>query len=317
MTPPSKTSTRSARISRPREPFGPGCRLDSWELVRLAAEGNMAQIFRARPAGDDADRPGAYAVKILRPQWQTDPQAVAMLRREALVGHQVSHPHLTAVLAAGFQQQPCYLVMPWLTGRSLRDLLAEPIGLDLPFALWTVRQVAEALGALHAANWMHGDVKPSNILVSPVGHATLLDLGFARQTGESGSVVDRPLTGTGHYLAPETITSTLRTDVRSDLYSLGVVLFEAIARRLPFEGNTLGEVLSQHLRTRAPDLRRLAPHLPSGVIRLVGEMLAKEPLRRPQTPCELIERLTALEIATFGERSLGQITVQRPRKPSP
>jgi serine/threonine-protein kinase len=244
-------------------------------------------------------------VKILRPQWQADPRAVALLRREARVGHQVSHPHLIAVLATGFQRPPYYLVTPWLNGRSLRELLAEPIGLDLPFALWTIRQVAEALDALHTANWMHGDVKPGNILVSPGGHATLLDLGFARRTGETGSVVDRPLTGTGHYLAPETLTSTLRADVRSDIYSLGVVLFEATARRLPFQGDSLGEVLSQHLRARPPDLRRIAPHLPTGVVRLVGEMLAKEPLRRPQTPRELIERLTALEIATFGERLLG------------
>jgi len=174
---------------------------------------------------------------------------------------------------------------------------------DLPVALWMARQVVEALEALHAAGWMHGDVKPGNVFVSPEGHVTLLDLGFARRRDETGSAVDRLLTGTCNYMAPELITSALRADIRSDVYSLGVVLFELLAGRLPFTGESLAELATKHRQSRPPNLRRLAPHLPQAVVELVQQMLAKDPLRRPQTPRELIDRLVGLEIATFSERA--------------
>jgi eukaryotic-like serine/threonine-protein kinase len=174
---------------------------------------------------------------------------------------------------------------------------------DLPEILWFARQVAEGLDALWRAGWMHGDVKPSNIFISPEGHVTLLDLGFARKMAETGSAVDRYVTGTCSYLAPEWITSTLRADIRSDIYSLGVVLFELLSGGLPFDGRDLAELATQHLQAAPPNLARLAPHLPNELTDLVRRMLAKDPLRRPQTPRDVVDELAALEIATFAERA--------------
>ena len=282
-------------------------RLGSWELVRWAGAGSLAEIYQARPVGSPTESPAgqpAYALKRLRPEWQEKPEAVALFRREALVGRQVSHPHLVPILAASTARPPYYLVMPWLTGRTLADRLAASDSFDLPEALWIARQVGEALEALWSAGWMHGDVKPANIHLSPEGHATLLDLGFARTPEETGSAVDRCVLGTVGYLAPESIVSALRSDIRGDIYSLGVVLFEMLAGRRPFTGQTLAELAAQHRQDRAPELRRLVPHLPAGVVRLVREMLCKEPLRRPQTPRELIDRLSVLEISTFSERAM-------------
>jgi serine/threonine-protein kinase len=301
MTPIDLRTSSDARARRPAESEKLPERMGSWELVRRAGIGSLAEIYQARPVGSPAGQ-AAYAVKRLRPEWREKPEAVALLRREAMVGRQVSHPHLVPILAAGTAQPPYYLVMPWLAGRTLADRLAACEGLDLPQALWIARQVAEALEALWSAGWMHGDVKPGNIHLSMQGHVTLLDLGFARRQQETGSAVDRCVLGTVGYLAPETIVSALRCDIRSDIYSLGVVLFEILAGRLPFTGQTLAELAAQHRQDRAPELRRLVAHLPAGVIRLVREMLCKEPLRRPQTPRELIDRLWALEISTFSER---------------
>ena len=156
---------------------------------------------------------------------------------------------------------------------------------------------------MHASGWRHGDIKPSNLFLSPGGHVTLLDLGFAEPNRPGGSVLDRCVLGTCNYIAPEMITSTLAADIRSDIYSLGVVLFEMLAGRLPFEGDTLPALVAQHKQCRPPELRRLVPHLPAGVARLVRQMLGKEPLRRPQTPRELVERLARLEIEAFTERA--------------
>jgi serine/threonine protein kinase len=303
LNPPSIAEDVSARRSD-RSPSPP--KVKGWELIELAAGGNLAETYRAQPTGAPPDRPAAYALKVLRRAWQDDARAVGMFRREAQVGQIVRHPHVIAVLAAGVRKPPYFVVTPWLAGCTLADRMVRGWRPDLPMILWTVRQVAEGLDALHVSGWMHGDIKPENIFLSPEGHVTLLDLGFARRPDEAGSVVDRCVAGTCNYIAPEMVTSALRADIRSDLYSLGVVLFEMVAGRLPFQGRDLAELVSQHKQSRAPDLRRLVPHLPTGIIRLTREMLAKEPLRRPQTPRELIDRLASLEILTFAERTWGE-----------
>ncbi len=279
-------------------------RVGCWCLIERVADGPLAETYRARPDAAPSDRPAAYALKRLKRRWHDDPGAIRLFCREALVGRLARHPHLISILSANVGEPPYYVVMPWLSGATLARRLAEGWRPDLPVALWIARQTAEALGALDAADWMHGDVKPENVFVSPEGHVTLLDLGSARRPSEeTGSAADRFVLGSGAYLAPETVTSALRADIRSDLYSLGVMLFEMLAGRLPFEAGSLGEMVRLHLQARPPDLRRLAPHLPSGVVRLVRELLAKEPLRRPASPREVVRRLVALEVRTFAERA--------------
>jgi len=302
MTQSATISRAPAAAARRDGPQPPPQRIGAWELVELAAEGSLAHIYRARPADAGADRSCGYALKMLRPEWEGDPQAIRMLAREAEVGRSVSHPHVVAVLGAGLRHEPPFVVMPWLDGATLQAHLAAGRRIEVPAVLWIARQVAEALDALHRAGWMHGDVKPENVLLSPEMHLTLLDLAFARRHDEIGSAVDRCVIGTCHYMAPEWITSALRPDVRSDIYSLGVVLFEIFSGRLPFQGKDLAELATQHRQAMPPDLQSLVPHLPEAVVALVRRMLSKEPLRRPQSPRELIGELAQLEIATFGER---------------
>jgi serine/threonine-protein kinase len=169
-------------------------------------------------------------------------------------------------------------------------------------ALWITRQVADALLALHEAGWMHGDVKPGNIFLSPEGHATLLDLGFARRTDGSDPAVEQCLSGTWHYMAPETFSRTLGVDIRSDLYSLGAVWFQMLAGRPPFQGSSAAELSRRHREDRPEGLAEVVKQLPADAGRLLREMLSKQPVRRPQTPQEVIERLVAAEIATLADR---------------
>lgn len=280
-----------ARTSRP-------IRLGAWELIEALGQGRLCRVYRARPASGPK-RAAAYALKILADKWNDDAAAIEVMRREAIVGRRISHPHLIPILAAHVGAAPYFVVMPWLEGAPLSSFFSAGRRPTLPAALWMVRQVAEALDALHTGGWMHADVKPSNIMLSPRGHATLVDLGFARQPADPMSPADRCVAGTLQYIAPEMITSALRPDIRSDIYSLGATLYELLCGRPPFLAQDLAELAQQHRQREPPDLRALRADLPVNVTALVHSMLAKQPLRRPQTPRELIERLVPLEIETF------------------
>ena len=292
-------SVRSARSAQPESPFPH--QLGSWELVSRIGGGELADVYRARPANASSREPACYALKVLGKLWQGDPRGLAILAREVQVARQVSHSHLVPILAANLDQPPYYLAMPYLAGHSLREHLAEETVLDLPLIFWVARQTAEATGELARNGWMHGDIKPSNIIVSPTGHATLIDLGFAAPTSRRVSICNRPLLGTLNYIAPELLYSAYGGDSQSDVYSLGVVLFEMLTGRLPFDAQDVAELAAKHRQELPGDVRSLVPQVPTRAARLVQQMLAKEPLRRP-TPDELVSRLIALEIETFAER---------------
>jgi eukaryotic-like serine/threonine-protein kinase len=289
-------TTTSARPVTTMGEVGP------WQLVRLVGEGKLCRVYQARPTGNSQARSAGYALKVLRSEWQHDPAAIDVLRREAMVGREVSHPRVVPVLAAHVGEAPQFVVMPFLPGAPLAHWLSKGRLFTWPLSLWIARQVAEALQELHRLGWMHADVKPSNIMLSSAGYATLIDLGFARRPGEEQSIVDRCAVGTARYIAPEMITSALRHDIRSDIYSLGATLYELLTRRPPWSGGSLAEVAAEHRQGEPPKLKALVPDLPAGVASLVHRMLANEPLRRPQTPAEVVEELARLEIETFASR---------------
>jgi serine/threonine-protein kinase len=274
-----------------------------WQLVKLLGEGNLTRVYQSRPADAPSSQPAAYVVKLLRKEWWRDPQAIEVQRREAWVGSQVSHPNLVPVLSASVKEPPFYIVMPKLDGASLAQILTEQGRLDVPVALWIARQTADALAALFDATGMiHSDVKPANLLVSPTGHATLFDFGFAQAPSEGWHWSQRPIAGTLAYIAPEMVTSALAADPRADVYSLGVTLYEMLAGRRPFESDDPGELAMLQRETKPVDVRQHRPEIPEAVAQLIASMLAKDPLRRPDTARELAQRLVRLEIDSFALR---------------
>ncbi len=276
-------------------------RLGTWEPVERIGSGTLCEVYSARAAGSSLNQPAAYALKILRAEWQSDPAGLALLKREVQVARRVCDPHVVPILAAELETRPYYLAMPLLEGCTLAVQLELGPALDLPVLCWIARQAAQGIAALECAGWAHGDVKPSNLMLSPSGHATLIDLGFASEASSRGTIAERPLLGTISYMAPELLYSSVGGDVQSDVYSLGVMLFEMLTGRLPFDAEDVSELALQHRQQLPSDVRCLAPQIPLRAARLVQQMLAKEPLRRP-APTELVQRLMALEIETFAER---------------
>lgn len=299
MDTPPLTRLIASRSARPR---WVGTHLGPWELLGPIGEGEWATVYRARPRGTPEHGPVDYAIKVAKAGPGGVGQASRLLAREAVVGSQVTHPHLVAVLSAQVDASPPYLVMPLLRGATLRSVVARYGPLVTPHALWIVRQVSEALESLHAAGWMHADVNPGNIIVSADGHATLLDLGFALQLGTDECAAGGTLRGTLRYTAPEMISSAMSVDSRSDVYSLGATLFELLSGHPPFGHEDAGRLALAHLQDPIPDLRRELPGLGVEVMRLLRDLMAKEPLRRPSAG-ELVERLVDLEIATLDQRA--------------
>ena len=283
-------------------------RLGPWQLVRLMHESEAARVYAARPAEVDNQQPANYVVKMLRKEWWRDAQAIEMQRRAAWLGQKISHPHLLPVLSANVQQAPFYFVTPKLAGHSLDVILKQGSlagrgRLTLPSTLWIVRQVAEALATLHeGAGMIHADIKPSNIVVSSDGHATLIDLGFAHAPSEARHWSSRAVVGTLSYVAPEVVTSSLAAAPASDLYSLGVALYELITGKLPFIANAPEELVRQHREMKPTCVREYVPKLPKQVASLVHRLLAKDPLRRPESASAVVEELVRLEIENFSDR---------------
>lgn len=226
----------------------------------------------------------------------------ALLKREAAVATEVGHAELVSVLAWDWFACEPHLVLPYLDGITLRRLLDRRLqsalspgaGPALSRALSIVRQVAAALGALHSAGWLHGQVGPRHVIVSPQGHATLIDLTKCRRLASGECEMDGLLPAAPEYAAPEMFSRSRLTAV-ADVYSLGVLLFEAIAGRLPFAAKSPQGWAAAHRREAPPDVRAIRPDASLEVREVLRRMLAKEPLRRP-TAEQVVNWLAELEI---------------------
>ena len=265
-------------------------------LTRRLHVGATFELFRAAVAGELG--PGCYVVKKLKAGDSTG-VAVAMLSREAIAAQSVQHPNLSCVLATETKSAAPYLLLPYRDGISLRQLLKSRVEqVSVSRALNVARQVAEALAAMHSAGWLHGQLRPEHVLLSPGGAATLIDLTHARKLDTSECDWAASAMSDAVYAAPESSTRNRRVTAAADTYSLGIVLYEILIGRPPFAGSSLGERQNKHRLEAIPDLRAERPDVSPELAQLLRLILAKEPLRRP-SDSDLFRWLAELEIASL------------------
>jgi serine/threonine-protein kinase len=248
---------------------------DRYIVSTLLGEGGDAIVYRA---WDRALR-RMVALKLLRPELRADPTFVTRFEREARNTGRLNHPHIVPVYDYGEAVGTYFLIMEYVAGGDLRARLRPGEPLPLAFALRLAAEVAEALGAAHASGIVHRDVKPPNILLGVNDHAKVTDFGIAKMLDVPALTAATALLGTPHYLAPEVATGAGITPA-TDVYALGVVLYEMLAGRRPFEGESFVHVAMQHLHAQPQWLVELNPAVPRDVAALVLRMLAKNPAVR-------------------------------------
>ena len=241
-----------------------------YELGQRLGAGGMAEVFLARDRATGQD----VALKLLAPGLTNDPKVVERFAAEAEAAAAIDHPNVVAVRDWG----PEYIAMEYVPGPNLKELLRERGPLPEAEALALAAQIAAGLEAAHARGVVHLDVKPHNVLLAPGGEAKVADFGIARALGGTGATLTTVI-GSAPYISPEQARGS-RVDARSDVYSLGALLYELLTGRPPFEGEAPLQVAMRHLNEVPRPPRQLRPELSAGAEALVLRALAKEPAAR-------------------------------------
>lgn len=256
--------------------------------ARLAA-GGMATVYRATDLR--LDRP--VALKVMKAPLAEDPEFVARFQTEARAAARLSHPHVVGVYDQGDSDGLVYLVMEYVSGRTLRDLMHEVGPLSCEQALSVLDPALQAIAAAHEAGFMHRDIKPENVLVSDNGTIKVTDFGLARALETPSPATQGVLLGTAAYLAPEQVSEG-ESDQRSDVYQAGVLLFEMVAGAPPHSGDTPWAVAYQHVNTDVPRLDSVRPDVPPGIVEVVADATARDRDLRIASVPEFLSRIRTL-----------------------
>jgi len=286
---------------------------------RLDAEigrGGMSTVYRALDTV--LERP--VAIKLMHREIATDSDQLERFRREARAVAQLNHPHIVTVIDAGEGEAGTpYIVLEYVDGETLKQLIRREGPLEITQALAYTIEIARALGAAHEHLIVHRDVKPQNVLISHEGSAKITDFGIARTLDQQGLTMDGRVLGTTDYVSPEQALGQPVTG-QSDLYSLGVVLYETLTGAVPFSGQTPVAVAMRHVREQVPDVQRLRPGTSAATAAVVERATANDLDQRYTNAAAMVadlEEALAIETARSGQAT-GEVTsVLRSRRRLP
>jgi serine/threonine protein kinase len=269
-----------------------GKQLGNYKIVSELGRGGMAVVYRAYQASLNR----YVAIKVLPPHLGFDQEFVERFQREALASAQLRHPNIVVIHDVGHEQGFYFIVMELLEGHTLKQIVEEEGALSVERATRIVEQVAAALDYAHQRGFVHRDVKPANIFVSKEDHTTLTDFGIAKAASEAQQLTRTGmLMGTPEYMSPEQAEGE-EVDYRTDLYALGVVLYQMLVGQVPFRGTTPHAILHAVIYEPPVPLRRIRPDLSPGIESVVLKAIDKRPERRYQSGAELVEALRGAPI---------------------
>jgi hypothetical protein len=263
-----------------------------YRLEAKLGSGGMSTVYLARD--ETLDRP--VAVKVMHREMSEQPDQLERFRQEARAVAKLTHPNVVSVIDAGEDGGHPYIVFEYVKGETLKQRIARVGALDTQEAIAYAIEVARGLSVAHARNMVHRDIKPQNVLIDEEGRAKLTDFGISRQLEQDGMTATGRVLGTTDYVAPEQAMGR-GADPRSDIYSLGVVLYEMLVGQVPFHADSQVGVAMKHVNEELPDVQRRRPEASAAVALVVERATAKSPAERYQSIAEMIDDLeTALEV---------------------
>ncbi len=263
-----------------------------YRLLALLGEGGMAEVYRA----EDLLLGRQVAVKLLREQLARDQSLLTRFRDEARAAASLSHPNIVAVYDVGYDLGRHFIVMEYVDGPTLKDLLRQAAPFPVARAVELAMQVLSALDLAHRRGIIHRDVKPQNVLLTADGQAKVTDFGIARLATAAALTQTGEVFGTAYYLAPERASGQEAT-AAADIYAVGILLYEMLTGKLPFTGDSPVEVALKHLQQEPDPPGRLNPAVPAGLEQVVLRAMAKDPALRFPSAADMRQALAAYQQA--------------------
>jgi serine/threonine-protein kinase len=263
------------------------------KLLEKIGRGSQAIVYRCHQVATDR----TVAVKILHATAAGDAESQQRFIQEARSAAQLTHPNIVTIHQIGFLKGTLYIVMEYVDGGSLAEMLTVRKRFDPAEAVAIVRQAAEGLRYAHSRGFIHRDIKPQNLLLTSEGVVKIADMGLVGHVASAEEGKEWKAYGTPYYISPEQVTGDPPPDFRTDLYSLGATLYEMVTGRPPFTAPTPQEIMRKHVIEPLPDAGQFVPDLPASLCALLAKALAKEPEDRYQSAADLVAALDALDFA--------------------
>lgn len=277
---------------------------ERYKLEDFIGQGGMSLVYRAV----DIRTGHSVAVKILKSEYNSDKEFLERFQREAQAASLMSHHNLVNLLDVGVEGEHRYLVLEYVNGNTLKDIIRQKGRLNYQTAIQITIRILSALQHAHDNGIIHRDIKPQNVLIHADGHVKVADFGIARMTGGATIGKGDTVVGSVHYSSPEQATGSV-VEATSDLYSTGVVMYEMLTGRVPFVGDTPVAVAMQHIQDAPPPIEDFAPETPPAVIAVVMKALQKNPKDRFQSAREMAD---ALMKAKNGQLDPASVAVEHP-----
>src|SRR5574344_541495 len=259
---------------------------DRYEIIRVIGEGGMANVYLA----NDTILNRKVAVKVLRGDLANDEKFVRRFQREALSASSLNHPNIVEMYDVGEDDGNFYIVMEYIEGKHLKQLLKKRGRLTIPEVVDIALQITSGLSVAHDSYIIHRDIKPQNILILDNGLCKITDFGIAVAMNQTQLTQTNSVMGSVHYLPPEQACGKGAT-LQSDIYSIGILMYELLTGKLPYRGDNAVEIALKHLKEPLPDIKKELPDLPQSVANIVIKACAKNPKNRYNDAREMYEDL--------------------------